>query len=409
MASGNMGDLSMTLTLKSRMEDEVKKIVDQLNKLDESGKKAQGALEKIRDSVSGVKGADGLKQVEKDLAKIGQRMSELRSEEVPDMSTIKKLETLSSGYIRVLGIMKEMRSQGIEGLNIFPNSVSKSANEAEIAYRKLYNTIQDISKLHGEGLSMLGVGATNNIRQVLSDLEKYKTTLDQIRSNGGLHPVTGYTASDITKSSGYIKALDDAKRYYRELSETMRMAEEEEKRNVGIVESLIQQRVKARELAAQKEAEAEKQRQEQAKISAQIAQENAMSEIKWNEQKSKAFSEALRRQMQASVEAEKKGQVSLFANGFDTSVLEKRLAILNRMKEIQEKLEFYRPKLQYSWLDYQTSAKFGNANDPSIRHKEDDLQRLRNIVADLESEFNKIGGNDAFRNIDNQIKSIEQR
>ena len=91
MASGNMGDLSMTLTLKSRMEDEVKKIVDQLNKLDESGKKAQVALEKIRDSVSGVKGADGLKQVEKDLAKIGQRMSELRSEEVPDISTIKKL------------------------------------------------------------------------------------------------------------------------------------------------------------------------------------------------------------------------------------------------------------------------------------------------------------------------------
>lgn len=78
------------------------------------------------------------------------------------------------------------------------------------------------------------------------------------------------------------------------------------------------------------------------------------------------------------------------------------------MKEIQEKLEFYRPKLQYSWLDYQTSVKFGNANDPSIRHKEDDLQRLRNIVADLESEFNKIGGNDVFRNIDNQIKGIEQ-
>lgn len=408
MTAGNMGDLSMTLTLKSRMEDEVKKIVDQLNKLDESGKKAQGALDKIRDSVSGVNGADGLKQIEKDLAKIGQRMIELRSEEVPDMSTIKKLETLSSGYIRVLGIMKEMRSQGIEGLNIFPNSVSKSANEAEIAYRKLYNTIQDISKLHGEGLSMLGVGATNNIRQVLSDLEKYKTTLDQIRSNGGFHPVAGYTASDITKSSGYVQALDDAKRYYKELKEAMRLAEEEEKRNVGIVENLIQQRVKARELAAQKEAEEEKQRQEQAKISAQIAQENAKSEIKWNEQKSKAFSEALRRQMQASVEAEKKGQVSLFANGFDTSVLEKRLAILNRMKEIQEKLEFYRPQLQYSWLDYQTSVKFGNANDPSIRHKEDDLQRLRNIVADLESEFNKIGGNDVFRNIDNQIKGIEQ-
>ena len=166
-----MGDLSMTLTLKSRMEDEVKKIVDQLNKLDESGKKAQGALEKIRDSVSGVKGADGLKQVEKDLNSIKRKIDSIQEDDSKKKAA-KDLETLRVAYERVLGIMKEMRSQGIEGLNIFPNSVSKSANEAEIAYRKLYNTIQDISKLHGEGLSMLGVGATNNIRQVLSDLEK---------------------------------------------------------------------------------------------------------------------------------------------------------------------------------------------------------------------------------------------
>ena len=402
-----MGDLSMSLTLKSRMEDEVKKIVDQLNKLDATGEKAQGALDKIRDAASGIN-SDGLKLVNRDLAKINEKIDKLSNQDNVDNSTIKKLQELASSYGKVVNIMKEMRAQGIGGLNIFPNDVSKSANEANIAFTKLKSTIQKISKLHGEGLSMLGVDATNNIRQALLNLERYKTAIDQIRSNGGIHPVTGYTASDITKSSGYIKALDDAKLYYKELQQAMRLAEEEEKRNVGIVESLIQQRIKARELAAQKEAEVERQRQEQAKISAQIAQENAKSEIMWNEQRSKAFSDALRRQMTASVEVEKKSQVSLFANGFDTSVLEKRLAMLNRMKEIQEKLAFYRPKLQYSWLDYQTSVKFGNANDPSIRHKEDDLQRLRNIVAELEAEFNKIGGNEAFKNVDNQIKSIEQ-
>ena len=97
MASGNMGDLSMTLTLKSRMEDEVKKIVDQLNKLDESGKKAQGALEKIRDSVSGVKGADGLKQVENDLNSIKRKIDSIQKDDSKKKAA-KDLETLRVAY-----------------------------------------------------------------------------------------------------------------------------------------------------------------------------------------------------------------------------------------------------------------------------------------------------------------------
>ena len=104
----------------------------------------------------------------------------------------------------------------------------------------------------------------------------------------------------------------------------------------------------------------------------------------------------------------KQRQVSLFSNGYDTSALEKRISALNRLKEIQEQLSFYRPKLQYAWLDYETSVKPGNSNTPSIRHKEDDVQRLRNIVSDLEAEFNKLGGNEAFRNVDSQLKSLEQ-
>ena len=44
MAGGNLGDLSMTLTLKTRMEEESKKLINALNKLDVTGKRAQDAL-----------------------------------------------------------------------------------------------------------------------------------------------------------------------------------------------------------------------------------------------------------------------------------------------------------------------------------------------------------------------------
>lgn len=59
MANGNMGDLSMTLTLQSRVEDETRKIIQELNKVDASGKRAQEALNLIKEAASGIKGAEG--------------------------------------------------------------------------------------------------------------------------------------------------------------------------------------------------------------------------------------------------------------------------------------------------------------------------------------------------------------
>lgn len=60
-----MGDLSFSLTLKSRIEEETKKIIRELNKVDSTGKQAQNALEAISEATKGIgdKGGQGLKKL----------------------------------------------------------------------------------------------------------------------------------------------------------------------------------------------------------------------------------------------------------------------------------------------------------------------------------------------------------
>lgn len=411
-----MGDLSFSLTLKSRIEEETKKITKELNKIDATGKQAQNALEAISEATKGIgdKGGRGFEKLNNFVKELRRNIAVLSSEDFFSPKKLQQLESVQDGLYKIGNILGEVSKKG-SGFNIFPNSVATEANKAKRELYKLSSFIAEINKRHGEGIQIFGVDSTNNIRQSLSELSKYRTELEQIRNNGGIHPITGLTASDVVKSAGFLNAKDEAKAYAKEIKQALKEADaakkasiEEEKKNEQIVENILQRRAQERQRVAEKEAEIERQRQEQAKISAQIAQENANSEIKWNEQKAKAFSEALQRQMKASVEAEKKRQVSLFSNGFDTTILEKRIAMLNRMKEIQDKLAYYHPKAQYAFLDYESGLKFGNANTPGMRHKEDELQRLRNIIADLESEFNKLGGNEAFKNVDSQIKNLEQ-
>lgn len=413
-----MGDLSFSLTLKSRIEDETKKIIKDLNKVDETGKRAQQALEAISEAVKGIGSGNthSLDKFKEIFSSVLKDIQLFNSEDFFDPKKVRQLNTVSEGLVKINNIIGEISKNGGVGFSIFPNGTAKEVNEAAKAYDKLSSFLKELNTKHGQGFNVLGVDATQNIRQSISELSKYQSILEQIRNNGGVHPVTGLTANDIVKSSEYLKLVEDAKTYAKEIKQSLKDVDdakkasvEEEKRNEQIVENILQRRAQERQRAAEKEAEIERQRQEQAKISAQIAQENAKSEIKWNEQKAKANSEALQRQMKASVEEEKKRQVSLFSNGFDTTILEKRLAMLNRMKEIQDKLAYYHPKAQYdAFLDYESGLKFGNANTPGMRHKEDELQRLRNIIADLESEFNKLGGNEAFKNVDSQIKNLEQ-
>lgn len=209
-----MGDLSFSLTLKSRIEEETKKIIRELNKVDSTGKQAQNALEAISEATKGIgdKGGQGLKKLNDFVKELHRNIGVFSSEDFFSPKKLQQLESVQDGLYKIGRILGEVSKEGA-GFNIFPNSVSTEANKAERELHKLSSIIDEINKRHGEGIQMFGVESTNNIRQSLSELSKYRTELEQIRNNGGIHPITGLTASDVVKSAGYLNAIDEAKTY----------------------------------------------------------------------------------------------------------------------------------------------------------------------------------------------------
>jgi hypothetical protein len=214
MAGGNMGDLSFSLTLKSRIEEETKKITRELNKIDATGKQAQNALEAISEATKGIgdKGGQGFKKLNDFVKELRRNISIFSSEDFFSPKKVQQLESVESGLYKIGRILGEVSKEGA-GFRIFPNSVATEANKAERELYKLSSFITEINKRHGEGIQILGVDSTNNIRQSLAELSKYRTELEQIRNSGGIHPITGLTASDVVKSAGYLNAIDEAKTY----------------------------------------------------------------------------------------------------------------------------------------------------------------------------------------------------
>lgn len=192
MAGGNLGDLSMTLTLKTRMEEESKKLINALNKIDVTGKRAQDALNLITEATS-----------------------TLSSKGVAD---IKKLQEAIAQY--------QAFAARAEGLGVDSKTV-------------------------------------NNITAIAEQYGKVLQILQRINATGKGH--AGF--------SDY--------------------------QNMQRVEELLQQRRHAQEQQAKREEELEKQKQERQKISAQMAQEAYRQEIAAAEQKSRAFAQALQKQMEA--------------------------------------------------------------------------------------------------------------
>jgi hypothetical protein len=214
MAGGNMGDLSFSLTLKSRIEDETKKITKELNKIDATGKQAQNALEAISEATKGIgdKGGRSFEKLNNFVKELRRNIGVFSSEDFFSSKKLQQLESVQDGLYKIGRILGEVSKEGA-GFNIFPNSVATEANKAERELHKLSSIIDEINKRNGEGIQMFGVDSTNNIRQSLSELSKYRTELEQIRNNGGIHPITGLTASDVVKSAGYLNAIDEAKTY----------------------------------------------------------------------------------------------------------------------------------------------------------------------------------------------------
>lgn len=225
-----MGDLSFSLTLKSRIEEETKKIIRELNKVDSTGKQAQNALEAISEATKGVgdKGGRSFEKLNNFVKELRRNIGVFSSEDFFSSKKLQQLESVQDGLYKIGRILGEVSKEGA-GFNIFPNSVATEANKAERELYKLSSIIDEINKRYGEGIQMFGVDSTNNIRQSLSELSKYRTELEQIRNNRGIHPITGLTATDVVKSSGYLNAIDKANTYAKVIKDAAREAKEAER------------------------------------------------------------------------------------------------------------------------------------------------------------------------------------
>lgn len=221
-----MGDLSFSLTLKSRIEEETKKIIRELNKVDSTGKQAQNALEAISEATKGIgdNGGRSFEKLNNFVKELRRNIGVFSSEDFFSSKKLQQLESVQDGLYKISRILGEVSKEGA-GFNIFPNSVSTEANKAERELHKLSSFIDEINKRHGEGVQLFGVDSTNNIRQSLSELSKYRTELEQIRNNGGIHPITGLTASDVVKSAGFLNAIDEAKTYAKEVKNSIKEVE----------------------------------------------------------------------------------------------------------------------------------------------------------------------------------------
>lgn len=225
-----MGDISFSLTLKSRIEEETKKITKELNKIDATGKQAQNALEAISEATKGIgdKGGRSFEKLNNFVKELRHNIGVFSSEDFFSSKKLQQLESVQDGLYRIGRILGEVSKEGA-GFNIFPNSVSTEANKTERELYKLSSIIDEINKRHGEGIQLFGIDSTNNIRQSLSELSKYRTELEQIRNNRGIHPITGLTATDIVKSSGYLNAIDKANTYAKVIKDAAREAKEAER------------------------------------------------------------------------------------------------------------------------------------------------------------------------------------
>lgn len=224
MAGGNMGDLSFSLTLKSRIEEETKKIIRELNKVDSTGKQAQNALEAISEATKGIgdKGGRSFEKLNNFVKELRRNIDVFSSEDFFSSKKLQQLESVQDGLYRIGRILGEVSKEGA-GFNIFPNSVATEANKAENELRKLSSFIKEINKSYDEGFQLSG----NNLRPLLSDLQKYRAELEQIKNNGGIHPVSGLTASDVVKSAGFLNAIDEAKIYAKVVQDAIKQESDE--------------------------------------------------------------------------------------------------------------------------------------------------------------------------------------
>ena len=223
MAGGNLGDLQMSLTLKSRVEEETRKIIKSLNGIDVTGKKATEALDAIKEAANGL-GKGDLKSIEKlkNLwSDIQRNIAIFSSQDFISPSKLRQLDKVSNEITGVIKLLDEVKKTGAN-IDIFPNRISTEANNAKRELGKLSSIIDEVNRKLNEASKHTGIGSTDVIENHLAKLEKYRATLSQIANNGGIHPETNLKASDIINSYAYRGAIDEAKTYAKVVKDAIK-------------------------------------------------------------------------------------------------------------------------------------------------------------------------------------------
>ncbi len=112
MADGNLGDLSFSLTLKARLEEETKKVLQVLNGIDATGRRAQDVLNGVAQAVNSI-GGKNVMNVEKlrDAYKsLSTEAASLR--QADNIVDAVKIEKAVSSLERVLEVLGKIKQEG---------------------------------------------------------------------------------------------------------------------------------------------------------------------------------------------------------------------------------------------------------------------------------------------------------
>ena len=402
MAGGNLGDLQMSLTLKSRVEEETRKIIKSLNGIDVTGKKATEALDAIKEAANGL-GKGDLKSIEKlkNLwSDIQRNIAIFSSQDFISPSKLRQLDKVSNEIIGVIKLLDEVKKTGAN-IDIFPNRISTEANNAKRELGKLSSIIDEVNRKLNEASKHTGIGSTDVIENHLAKLEKYRATLSQIANNGGIHPETNLKASDIINSYAYQGAIDEAKTYAKVVKDAIKQG------------SQRLDQINKEGIALQKNAQIQQSLQDQKErnekkfndIYDRTVYRDRDSELKRIDREGKAEQQkiAQREKAEADEYARKQKQS---AQRLDQ--INKEGIALQKNAQIQQSLQNQKEKAEAKEYDRQKRQKDAakKAQDEELKNMSDYIKRYMALVEKRREIAEKAGISPFFKN-DQGLKNIK--
>mgnify|MGYP006956012941 CR=1 FL=1 len=148
MAGGNLGDLSFSLTLKARLEEETKKVLQALNGIDATGKRAQSVLDGVAQAVNSIGGKgtmniDKIKTAFDDLVLTANRL--VSSGDASEKAVDKAIDGLN----RLKAVLKEIDNKGYSSSGVF-NALGAEEQRVEEILQQRRHTMEQEAKKEAE-------------------------------------------------------------------------------------------------------------------------------------------------------------------------------------------------------------------------------------------------------------------